>query len=105
MMAADKALIRVPHDVLDSLGRLTLPQVLAAQARRMDSSRVAIREKAYGIWKTYNWQTYLDYVRQTALGLVSLGLRRGENIGIVTNNHPDGCRPRIAARTAVGINN
>jgi len=88
-MAADKALIRVPHDVLDSLGRLTLPQVLAAQARRMDSSRVAIREKAYGIWKTYNWQTYLDYVRQTALGLVSLGLRRGENIGIVTNNHPE----------------
>jgi len=35
LTAADKALIRVPHDVLDSLGRLTLPQVLAAQARRI----------------------------------------------------------------------
>ena len=88
-MATGTDLIRVPPDVLDALGRLTLPQVLAAQARRMDPSRVAIREKAYGIWKTYNWQTYLNYVRQTALGLVSLGLRRGENIGIVTNNHPE----------------
>jgi long-chain acyl-CoA synthetase len=88
-MATGKDLIRVVPDVLDSFGRLTLPQVLAAQARHMDPSRVAIREKAYGIWKTYNWQTYLDYVRQTALGLVSLGLSRGENIGIVTNNHPE----------------
>ena len=88
-MATGKDLIRVAPDVLDSFGRLTLPQVLAAQARHMDPSRVAIREKAYGIWKTYNWQTYLDYVRQTALGLASLGLRRGENISIVTNNHPE----------------
>ena len=88
-MATGKDLNRVAPDVLDSFGQLTLPQILAAQARCMDPSRVAIREKAYGIWKTYNWQTYLDYVRQTALGLVSLGLRRGENISIVTNNHPE----------------
>ena len=88
-MATGKDLNRVAPDVLDSFGQLTLPQILAAQARRMDPSHVAIREKAYGIWKTYNWQTYLDYVRQTALGLVSLGLRRGENISIVTNNHPE----------------
>ena len=88
-MATGKDFIKVSPAVLDSVGRLTLPQVLAAQAQRMDPSRVAIREKAYGIWKTYNWQTYLNYVRQTALGLVSLGLRRGENIGIVTNNHPE----------------
>ncbi len=52
-MATGKDFIKVSPAVLDSVGRLTLPQVLAAQAQRMDPSRVAIREKAYGIWKTY----------------------------------------------------
>ncbi|MCX5833393.1 MAG: AMP-binding protein, partial [Deltaproteobacteria bacterium] len=102
-MAKAADLIRVAPDVLVSFGRLTLPQVLADQARRMDPSRVAIREKAYGIWKTYNWQTYLDYVRQTALGLVSLGLRRGENIGIVTNNHPEWLFSEVGGQSAGAV--
>ncbi len=105
-MAKSNDLNRVPAGFLDAVGRLTLPQVLAAQARQMDPSRVAIREKAYGIWKTYNWRTYLDYVRQTALGLVSLGLRRGENIGIVTNNHPEWLFGELGGQTvgAVTVN-
>jgi len=102
-MAKAADLIRVAPDVLVSFGRLTLPQVLADQARRMDPSRVAIREKAYGIWKTYNWQTYLDYVRQTALGLASLGLRRGENIGIVTNNHPEWLFSEVGGQSAGAV--
>ncbi len=48
----------------------------------------AIREKAYGIWQTYNWEDYFSYVRRTALGLLSLGIRRRENVAIVTNNQP-----------------
>ena len=96
-------MMRVGADVLASFGRLTLPQVLADQARRMDPSRVAIREKAYGIWKTYNWQTYLDYVRQTALGLIALGLRRGENIGIVTNNHSEWLFSELGGQSAGAV--
>ncbi len=91
------------REILESFERLTLPQVLAAQARRMDPSMVAIREKAYGIWKSYNWQTYLDYVRQTALGFISLGLRRGENIGIVTNNHPEWLFTELGGQAAGAV--
>jgi long-chain acyl-CoA synthetase len=102
-MATGQDMMRVGADVLASFGRLTLPQVLADQARRMDPSRVAIREKAYGIWKTYNWQTYLDYVRQTALGLIALGLRRGENIGIVTNNHSEWLFSELGGQSAGAV--
>lgn len=102
-MATTQRPIRMEKEVLESFERLTLPQVLAAQARRMDPSRVAIREKAYGIWKSYNWQTYLDYVRQTALGFISLGLRRGENIGIVTNNHPEWLFSELGGQAAGAV--
>jgi long-chain acyl-CoA synthetase len=67
----------------------TLPQILAAQAKRWGKERVAIREKAYGIWEPYTWADYLRYVKHVALGFLSLGLRRGEHVGIITDNHAE----------------
>ena len=61
--------------------KYTFPQVLAIQAKRWGTARVAIREKAYGIWHAYTWQDYLRYTRHTALGLIALGFRRGEAAG------------------------
>lgn len=68
--------------------KLTLPQVLARQTENL-KDRVAIREKAYGIWQTCTWSDYQDYARKAGLGLKALGLKRGENIGLITNNHPE----------------
>jgi len=68
---------------------MTLPQILYAQAERWGAARTALREKAYGIWQVYTWKDYLDYVRRVSLGLIALGLRRGDPVGIVTNNHPE----------------
>ncbi|MBN2254483.1 MAG: AMP-binding protein [Deltaproteobacteria bacterium] len=69
--------------------RYTVPQILALQAARIGTKGIALREKAYGIWKTYNWKDYLDYVRKAGLGLISLGMRRGEYLGIITDNNPE----------------
>jgi long-chain acyl-CoA synthetase len=77
-----------PEDIRKDLSRLTLPQVLARQAQRL-GERTAIREKAYGIWQTHSWNDYLGCVRKTALGLKSLGLRRGEAVALVVNNCPE----------------
>ena len=67
----------------------TLPQLLAKQAGILGKDFTAIREKAYGIWHTFNWEEYLRYVRITAMGLSALGLRRGDNVILVLNNHPE----------------
>jgi long-chain acyl-CoA synthetase len=86
---------------LSSLNGFTLPQMLLRQAERLGTGSAAIREKAYGIWQAYDWQEYARYTRQTALGLLTLGLRRGENIGIITNNHPEWLFTELGAQ-AVG---
>ncbi|MCU0553967.1 MAG: AMP-binding protein [Syntrophales bacterium] len=79
--------------VLDAYGKYTLPQILGEQAKRLGAGNVAIREKAYGIWQTVNWET--------ALGLLGLGVRRRDNVAIVMNNHPEWLYSELGAQ-AVG---
>src|SRR5215472_15998452 len=67
---------------------MTLPQMLAAHARRYGRGKVALREKEYGIWQEVTWEAYAAHVRATALGLEALGLRRGECVAIVCGNRP-----------------
>ena len=92
---------RIDERTLSAFSKLTFPQILAKQAERWGSGRVAIREKAYGIWEPYTWHDYLNYVKHAALGFLSLGLKRGEYIGIITDNHPEWLFSELGAQ-AVG---
>lgn len=74
---------------MSSLDQFTVPQILYRQAENLGANRIAIREKAYGIWQTYNWPDYLRYATRAALGLKALGLKRGENVGLILDNHPE----------------
>jgi long-chain acyl-CoA synthetase len=67
---------------------MTLPQMLAAHARRHGRTRVALREKQYGIWQEVTWEDYAAHVRHVCLGLEALGLRRGDTVAIVCGNRP-----------------
>jgi len=89
-----------------SLCQYTLPQILFQQAKELGTKEIAIREKMYGIWQAYHWQDYLDYTKRVALGFFTLGLRRGENIGIVTDNHPEWLFSELGAQAmgAVTVN-
>ena len=81
----------------------TLPQLLHQQALRFESSSSAIREKAYGIWHTYSWQEYLQYTKYSALGLIALGFRRGETVGLITNNHAEWLFSELGVQAVGGI--
>ena len=67
---------------------MTLPQLLAAHARRYGRRKVALREKEYGIWQEVSWEAYAAHVRVVGLGLEALGLQRGETLAIVCGNRP-----------------
>jgi long-chain acyl-CoA synthetase len=65
----------------------TLPKVLLNNAR-VRAKRPAIRLKDLGIWQTWTWEQVLDEVRNFAVGLSALGVRRGDTISIVGDNRP-----------------
>ncbi len=80
---------RFDEAAVSSLTQYTLPQILFKQAKQLGSEKIAIREKMYGIWLAYSWQDYFRFTKNVALGFLGLGLKRGENIGIITDNHPE----------------
>jgi long-chain acyl-CoA synthetase len=94
---------RFDQETLSSLINFTLPQILFKQAKDLGSNKIAIREKMYGIWLSYNWTDYFRYTKNVALGLKALGIKRGENIGIITDNHPEWLFTEIGAQALGAI--
>src|SRR6266581_1336829 len=67
--------------------RDTFPKLVRWNAERFPD-RVAIREKDYGIWQSYTWADYFREGRRIAVGLASLGFRRGDKVAIIGDNRP-----------------
>ena len=81
----------------------TLPALLERNAKKFGHTRVALREKEYGIWQAVTWQEYFEHVRDFSLGLVSLGLTRGDALGIIGNNRPEWIYAELAAQAAGAV--
>ena len=64
----------------------TLPQYLLQQAQTQPESKVALRQKEYGIWNEYTWADSFAEVEALGLGLIALGMERGDHVAIVGDN-------------------
>ncbi|HEX9050703.1 MAG TPA: long-chain fatty acid--CoA ligase [Anaeromyxobacter sp.] len=80
-------------------GDVTFARLLARNART-SPGRVALREKEFGIWQSFTWSEYQAHVRDFSLGLVALGLQRGDKVAIVGDNRPEWVWSEIAAQAA-----
>ena len=74
----------------------TLPGLLTRNKDRY-GSRTALREKDLGVWEEVSWVRYYEKVKHFCLGLISLGLQRGQDIAILGDN----CREWVYADLAV----
>jgi len=81
----------------------TLPKLLLRNALKLGHGKVALREKEFGLWQSFTWQDYLDHVRYFSLGLVSLGLEKGDKVAIVGDNRPEWVFAELAAQSAGAI--
>jgi long-chain acyl-CoA synthetase len=78
----------------------TFPKLLRLNALEY-SEDVAFREKDFGVWREFTWADYQTRVHDFALGLVDLGLERGDVVALIGDNRPDWVAGEIAAH-AVG---
>jgi len=72
----------------DHLLEYSIPQLLRWRVNSTPK-RPALREKDFGIWNTYSWEDYYDYVRKTAMGLKAIGLGKKDTIAIISDNIPE----------------
>lgn len=69
-------------------GEATLPGLLRMRAQER-ADKVALREKVQGIWRGRTWNDYYRSARRAALGLMSLGLQRGDRLIIAAEDVPE----------------
>ncbi|MBW1789350.1 MAG: AMP-binding protein, partial [Deltaproteobacteria bacterium] len=82
---------------------LTFPNLLLENVRKYGSKKDAIREKDFGIWMSYTYTEYLEQVRLFALGLASLGFKRGDKTAIIGDNRPQLYWSMIATQCLGGV--
>ncbi len=80
----------------------TLPKILRENFRKYGDRVVAMREKDRGIWKEFTWADYFLQVKHFCMGLVRLGLERGQNVSILGENKPEWFWAELAVQSAGG---
>ncbi len=65
----------------------SIPALLARNARDF-GAMPAFREKEFGIWQSWTWAQTADEIRSMALGLMTLGIERGDHVAIIGRNRP-----------------
>ncbi|UCE98459.1 MAG: AMP-binding protein [Dehalococcoidia bacterium] len=59
--------------------------------------------KNFGIWRKYSWAEYYDKIKSFSLGLIKLGLERGDVVCIIGDNEPEWFWGEFATQAAGGI--
>src|ERR1700761_6725707 len=92
--------------MMDYAGRVaqadTYPKLLRLNAKE-HGREIALREKDFGLWREFTWNDYQRSVHDFALGMVELGLGRGDVIGIIGDNRPDWVAAEIATHAIGGM--
>jgi long-chain acyl-CoA synthetase len=65
--------------------------------------KVAHREKDYGIWLSYTWTDFYEHARLIGLGLVALGLKRGEVVSILSEDNKEWIYADLGVQSVGGI--
>ena len=66
----------------------TIPQLLRWRVNET-GDKVALREKDFGYWVNYTWNEYYDRVRDVALGLEKVGVKKGDKVALIGDNIPE----------------
>jgi long-chain acyl-CoA synthetase len=66
-------------------------------------SAPAYREKEFGIWQTWTWADALSEAEALALGLIDLGINRGDFVAIIGRNRPSLYISMVGIEMAGGV--
>ncbi|HJQ60594.1 MAG TPA: AMP-binding protein [Vineibacter sp.] len=82
----------------------TIPALFWHQVKARDGKTV-FREKKLGIWRSTSWRDYGQRARWVGMGLVKLGLERGEVVSILAETVPQWLYADMGIMGAGGVSN
>ena len=83
-------------------GADTTPKLFRLRCQIL-GKRTAHREKIFGIWRSYSWDDYFNSAKNLGLGLVSLGLKRGDVVSILSEDSKEWMYTDMGVQCVGGI--
>jgi long-chain acyl-CoA synthetase len=83
-------------------GLRSVPALFRRNAKN-NPSAPAYREKEFGIWQTWTWADALFEAEALALGLIDLGINRGDFVAIIGRNRPSLYISMVGIEMAGGV--
>ena len=83
-------------------GMDTTPKLFRQRCQTL-GNRTAHREKSFGIWRSHSWDDYFSRAKHLGLGLVSLGLKRGEVVSILSEDNKEWMYTDLGVQCVGGI--
>lgn len=91
-------------DRIDVEGCETISKLFWHQVKARDQ-KTAFRVKHLGIWRSTSWRDYGERARACGMGLVSLGLKRGDVVSILAETVPAWLYADMGTMGAGGVTN
>jgi long-chain acyl-CoA synthetase len=66
---------------------VSIPHLLLRNAQKF-GDRPAYREKEFGIWQSWTWLETAEEIEALALGLIDIGIKKGDYVAIIGRNRP-----------------
>ncbi len=96
--------VEVDADILEVIERDTLPRYFWRKVKER-GSKVAMREKDLGIWKSITWTEYGENAKHAGLGFAALGVKRGEVVSIISEGNPQWLYADLGAQGIGAVTN
>jgi long-chain acyl-CoA synthetase len=81
----------------------TLPQYFLERVAQYGPDKVALRQKEFGVWREFNWLESYEQTKLFALGLIALGLQRGDKVCGIGDNDREYLWAFIGLQSAGGV--
>ncbi|MEV6980308.1 AMP-binding protein [Sphaerisporangium sp. NPDC051017] len=88
-------------DLINFTPTRTLPGLLLDRASR-EPNAVALRYSRNGVVQAITWRSYVDRVRDLALGLVAQGVRHGDRVAVMSSARPEWVFAALAVQSVGG---
>ena len=80
----------------------TLPKLMMRNHETYGDRKIAMRNKEFGLWRSYSWKKSYESVKWFSLGLISMGFKSNSKISIIGDNEPQWYWAEFAAQSAGG---
>ncbi len=64
----------------------TAAQYFLHRVNEFSDDKIALRQKEFGIWQEYTWRESYEQVKRFSMGLISLGVQRGDRVCSIGDN-------------------